>query len=209
MAYNPKFEVDLSRIFNRAYADRSSKFRDALRPILSNRSFRAAYGKRIVDRIIERTLDGIDRNGVRFTAYSKTYRDSDVFKIYQKNPGEVNLKLTGEMLASLKTGGNGPILRVDLIGSENKAKAHGHVNGIRTRGGGKVKRDFLGLPDEELESIMIDTIGLIRNEFVNDATEFFENTSLADIFGTVGTQAELVLPVLTPEVIALLSQDLI
>lgn len=209
MAYNPKFQINLKQVFNRAYASAPSKLRDELRSTLSNPTFRATFGKLVMDKIIERTLSGIDKDGVEFKAYSKSYINSDIFKIYSKSPGDVNLKLTGEMLASLTTKGNGPILSVELIGDENKAKAHGHKYGIKTKGGGRVKRDFLGLPENELEELMKSSVELTRNDAYTSAAEFFENTTLADSFGQVGDQAELPVSILTTEVLTLLAQGLL
>lgn len=204
MAYNPKYQINLSKTFNKAYRGQPSKLRDALRPILADGTFRATFGKMVIDRIIERTLSGIDRNNVNFAAYSKTYKNSDIFKIYQKSPGEVNLKLTGEMLASLISKGQGPMLTVELLGDENKAKAHGHVYGLGKR---KVRRDFLGLPDDEVEELMRDAVSVASNDAYQAAVEYYENTSIVDVFGQVGAQPEFNVSVMTPEVLAMLSEE--
>jgi hypothetical protein len=205
--YNPKFQINLNQIFNKAFAD-DARLRDAVRPTLSSGLFRSTFGQAVMERIIKRTLDGIDRNGIQFQAYSKSYRNSDVFKIYAKNPGEVNLKLSGEMLASLVSKGSGPLISIELIGEENKAKAHGHVFGIRTKGNGRVKRDFLGLPDDELVEIMQASVRIARNDAVQAAVEYFDNTSFAEFFGQVGAQAEFNTTIFTPEVLAILAEGL-
>lgn len=111
--------------------------------------FRQAFGQAIIDRIRDRTADNIDRNGKRFRNYSQEYADSIEFKAYNKSKGDPNLKQTGDMLNLM-----------DIIEErENKivigwqtdeeaGKAHGHVTGNVG-----VKRDFLGLPDGEVEAL--------------------------------------------------------
>lgn len=158
----------------------------------------------VIDRIVERTLKGVDRNGLQFAAYSKSYRNSDVFKIYNKNSNDVNLKLTGEMLASLATKGNGPLISVELLGSENKAKAHGHVFGLGKK---RVRRDFLGLPDDELNELMVQAIEISSNDAYQAAQEYYKNTTISDVFGQVGNQPEFNVSVMTPEVLAILAQE--
>jgi hypothetical protein len=204
VAYNPKYQVNLSKTFSRAFADKPSKVRDQLRPILSNGTFKATFGKMIVDKIIERTLSGVDRDNVKFAAYSKSYRDSDVFKIYNKSPGDVNLKLTGEMLASLVARPGSQILSVELLGAENQAKAHGHVYGLGKK---RVRRDFLGLPDKELEELMRQAVSIASNDAYQAAVEYYEHTSIVDVFGQVGNQPEFNVSVMTPEVLAMLAEE--
>ena len=204
MAYNPTYQVSLSKTFNRAFADKPSKVRDQLRPILSNGTFKSTFGKMIIDRIIERTLDGVDRNGIEFAAYSKSYKNSDVFKIYNKSPGDVNLKLTGEMLASMVAKPGSAIISVELLGRENQAKAHGHIYGLGKR---RVKRDFLGLPDDELEELVRQAVQVASNDAYQAAVEYYENTSIMDVFGQVGNQPEFNVTVMTPEVLAILAQE--
>jgi hypothetical protein len=204
--YNPKFQIKLNKVFNKAFQGRSAKEKDQLRATLADPVFRNAFGKMVIDEIITRTEGGFDRYGEKFAAYSKSYRNSDIFKIYGKS-SKVNLTLTGEMLSSLKSGGEGETITVELIGDENKAKAHGHKYGIRTKSGKRVKRDFLGLPDEELAAIMEQAFILARNEAFNAAVELFEGTTLGEVFGQVGRQPEFDVNVLTPEVLALLAKE--
>jgi hypothetical protein len=207
MAYNPKFQISLPKIFNKTFGDDKKK-RDALRSTLNSASFRTTYGQMVIERIIERTLSGIDKDGVRFAAYSKSYINTDVFKIYAKSPAEVNLKLTGEMLASLKVTPSQALITIELIGSENKAKAHGHKYGIRTKSGRRVKRDFLGLPDNELVELMRDAVSISRNDAVEAAVQLFENSSITDLFGQVGSQPEFPVNIFSQEVISVLADEL-
>lgn len=188
MKYNPKYEINLNRVFSRAYSSSDAGLRDQLRSTLKQSAFRATFGKMVIDKIIERTLKGIDRHNLKFEAYSKSYIDSDVFKIYQKSPAEVNLELSGEMLSSMRSHGRQASVTITLVGALNQAKAHGHIHGIKKKGGGRVVRDFLGLPDNELDAMMVDAISIFRNEATESALNLFENTSLSDFFGQVGNQ---------------------
>lgn len=206
---NPKYQINLNQAFNKAFADQPSSVRDALRDTLAGPAFRSTFGKMVIDRIIERTLSGIDKNSVKFASYSRSYINSDIFKIYQKSPGEVNLELTGEMLSSLTDANSSrSVITVELVGSENKAKAAGHKYGIRKRGGGRVIRDFLGLPDSDVTELMRDAMSVARNDAFQASAEFFRNTSFVEVFGQVGNQPEFDATIFTPEVLQLLAQRL-
>lgn len=205
--YNPKFQINLQRVFNNAYASSDNALKRKLRENLNRSSFRATFGKMVIDKIIERTLSGIDRYDIEFRAYSNSYKNSDIFKIYAKSAGEINLKLTGEMLASMTAKGSGPILSIELIGDENKAKAHGHVYGIRTKKGGKVRRDFLGLPEDELYELMRNAVTIVSNDAYEDAIQFYEGLTVADIVGQVGLQPELAVNLFSDEVLAILASE--
>lgn len=112
----------------------------------------------IVERIVDRTQSGLDKNGKRFASYSKDYKDSLDFKIAGKAGRPVDLQLSGDMLAALsiidKTS------RSVTIGFENgteeNAKADGNIRG--TYGQSKPipgkTRDFLGISDRELDQII-------------------------------------------------------
>jgi hypothetical protein len=207
MAYNPKFQINLVKTFNQAFSNLDSKAKDQLRATLADPTFKNLFGKMVIDEIVKRTEGGIDRFGAGFAAYSKSYINSDVFKIYQKD-SHVNLHLSGEMLASLKIEGQGNSLTVELIGDENKAKAHGHVYGIRRKGGSRVKRDFLGLPDDVLSELMNEAMKIARNDAYQAAVEYFDNTTMADFFGQVGNQPEFDVNIFTPDVLAQIARGL-
>lgn len=116
----------------------------------------------IVERIVDRTQQGLDVNGRPWRGkageYSKAYRDSLDFKIAGKSPGKVDLQLSGDMLAALSildktqrsvTIGFEP-------GSDENAKADGNIRGTY----GKSKpipgkaRDFLGISNRDLDKII-------------------------------------------------------
>lgn len=206
-SYNPQFKVNLVRVFNRSYGGESRELRAKLRGTLSNRSFRQQFSKAVIDRIIERTHSGIDKSGAQFREYSKSYKASDIFMIYGKS-SDVNLELTGEMLSSLKGVSNMQSIVIELIGAKNRAKAHGHVNGIRSSKYGRVKRDFLGLPDEDLDAIMIEAVENFRSESYAHTVDTFKGLDFAQQFGQVGDQPEFSTTIGISEVLRQLMRNL-
>jgi hypothetical protein len=133
--------------------------RRALTPILKQRDVQLEIGKRIVDVIEERTLKGFDKDGENFAPYSKAYRQSDTFKIFKGGKRKPNLKLSGEMLASVdvvKLTSTG--VEIGFVDDEQEDKASGHVKGDNPNR--MPIRDFWGLPDRETLTNIID--GAVR-----------------------------------------------
>lgn len=156
MAWNPKLKIDLIQVFNRVYGSKPYEVRRALRQIINTSSFKDDFGLAAIDLIVERTLEGQDKNGKAFKRYSKAYKKSAVFEIYGKG-SHVDLKLSGEMLASMQTKFSGTEVVINFVDELNAAKAHGHITGMNGRKGGVV-RNFFGLNNEELDSIMKATV---------------------------------------------------
>lgn len=128
----------------------------------------------MVDAIVERTLNGQDKNGRSFKAYSKAYKKSDVFDIYGKS-NQVNLKLTGEMQAAIDvflTGRNE--VTVAFNDSQQNDKASGHVNGTFSSKGKRQLpvRDFWGLDEASQYKILK---GVLSDFNSNAVTEFVGN----------------------------------
>jgi len=185
--FNPTFKINLVKIFNKTF---NSREKDVLREFLGNASFRQAYGRQVIDRIIERTSQqSVDRFGQAFAKYSKSYKESDTFKIYQKSE-KVTLELTGEMLSSMRALDEAQSITIEMIGDNNKAKAHGHKYGIRTKSGRRVVRDFLGLPENELTQIMEQTMNAYAGDAFRLLDETFQGLSGVEAFGAVGVQSE-------------------
>jgi predicted ATP-dependent Lon-type protease len=92
---------------------------------------------------------GIDKNDRQFVGYSKEYMDSLAFKIGRKT-SQVNLKLSGDMLQSIEViaAHDGAII-IGFTDSAEIPKAHNHITGDTLP-----KRDFLGLPKDELNAII-------------------------------------------------------
>ncbi len=139
---NPKLKIDLKETLGV-----DTKGRPALRE---------ALGQALLDKMLERTENGISRFGKAFKKYSKAYRESDEFKAAGKS-NKVNLKLSGDMLGLMDveaTGGNEVTL--SFSDSEEAAKAHGHITG----GGMLPKRDFFALTAKDIREV--------KNEFSSD-----------------------------------------
>lgn len=152
--YSPQYRINLLTLFNEAYGDNPAK--EKIRPLLSNENFKGSFGKKVISKIQERTLSGIDKNGKPFKGYSEAYMKSLVFKIYQKS-SQVNMKLSGEMLASMKVadGDQRTYVLIEFIDDHNKNKAHGHITG---RLGKSTMRDFFGLPKDEEIKLLKETV---------------------------------------------------
>ena len=180
MAHNPKLRLNLTDIFNRVYSSKPYEVRRALREITHKDSFKNDFGSLAIDRIVERTLSGVDKNGKPFPSYSESYKKSLDFEIY-KEGSKVNLKLTGEMLASMEVIPRLNGVVIQFADSLNASKAHGHITGMSGRKGGKV-RDFFGLSQTEEDSIMRRVMSFHRSGDVNDLQGFLQ------LYGEVGSQ---------------------
>jgi hypothetical protein len=205
--YNPQYRINLVKVFNRSYGSESREVRDRLRGSLSNPQFRRQFSKAVIDRIVERTLTGVDKSGAEFKEYSSSYKASDTFQIYGKS-SHVNLELTGEMLSSLKGVTKMQEVVIELIGKNNKAKAHGHINGIKSKKYGKVKRDFFGLPEEDLDAIMLESIEAFRSESYDEVSQIYAGQSFDQAFGQVGSQSEFNTQLSVQDVLAALIRNL-
>lgn len=166
MSYNPKLKINITEVFNRVYSSKPYEVRRALRDLTHRDSFKHDFGELVIDTIVERTLRGLDKNGDPFPSYSKSYKESLAFEIY-KDGSRVNLKLTGEMLASMEVipALNG--VTIQFVDALNAAKAHGHITGMSGRKGGKV-RDFFGVSQAEEESILKRVMNFHRSDNVED-----------------------------------------
>ncbi len=117
----------------------------------------AAAADLIVERIVERTNQGKDKNGRPFAKYSEAYKHSLDFKIAGKSD-HVDLQLSGDMLAALA-----PLKSTKKwieVGferdSEENAKADGNIRGTygKDTPNPKKARDFLGITEKELMKII-------------------------------------------------------
>ncbi len=156
MASKLQYKVSLTSVFDRAYSDKGKEFRSKIRPILSNSEVKRNIGERIIEEIVNRTQNkNIDKNGEPLERYSKSYKKSLRFKIYNKD-SSVNMTLTGEMLASMVpvVKSSGYDLIIEFADKANNNKAHGHVKGTKYL----PVRDFFGLPQDIETKILKETI---------------------------------------------------
>ena len=116
---------------------------------------RLELGDLIVEHIVERTMQGKDKNNNPFKKYSKSYAESLDFKIAGKSRSRPNLQLSGDMLASLEllSQQKGKLKVGFPKGDEVNARAEGHITGILGKSRGH-KRDFLGLQKSKLNELI-------------------------------------------------------
>lgn len=178
-----KFRINLREVLNSG--DFSAKQRRALKRAIKDNAFKREFAERVVDEINARTERGIDKNGNFFKPYSKAYKDSKVFAIYGKS-SRVNLKLTGEMRASIRTSAvSSSTVTIDLASEEQRVKANRHI-----MGDGVPVRDFMGLPMPELTRILKETSKDL--ESVKNFDQFVDAVSAIGITGTVSSDGDQV-----------------
>lgn len=121
-------------------------------------SEREQLGKDIIEFIIDRTKQGYDKRGSRFPKYSKDYIASKDFKIAGKSPADVNLTLSGDMLAAIEVLDHKPgkITIGFERGSGENDRADGNIRGTYGSDSPKrgKKRDFLGIESADLKVIL-------------------------------------------------------
>lgn len=183
---NPKLQIDLIEVLHRIESD-TRKIR-AITPIIKREDVKQEFGARIVEEILKRTNKGVDKDDKGFKSYSKTYRQSDIFKIYKGRKLKPDLKLTGEMQSSLnvvKTTATGVI--ISFIDQEDGSKARGHIVGDNPN---KMPiRDFFGLPDEDIEKIMNETIKEYTSGSLQAQMSLMDAVLGEPILATVGDQS--------------------
>jgi len=133
----------------------------ALTPILKKEEVKKEIGRRIIDAIRERTQAGFDKDGDKFKGYSKSYKESTLFKIWKGSQRTVDLILTGDMQANIDVvniTSNG--CEIGFIDEKEELKAEGHIKGANYL----PRRNFWGLPDKE-------TLTKIMNSVIKDYSD--------------------------------------
>lgn len=113
----------------------------------------------VIEHIVDRSDRGLDKDGRKFPKYSKNYIKSLDFKNAGKSPSQVNLQLSGDMLAALKllSHKNGELTVGFEKGSQENDQAEGNIKGTYgqpTPIPGK-KRDFLGIDSKKLNELIL------------------------------------------------------
>ena len=171
------------------------KFKINLAEIFGSRDFgrgtKEAIGQAVIDRIVERTQTGIDKNGKRFKGYSAAYKDSLAFKVNGKSD-LVNLTLTEDMLSSMTIiEQTAQTITIGFDDSTENAKAYGHISGMEghpTIKKGKV-RDFLGLPQRDIDLITDEfqsEVDIVSSIGRSGSREAFEDNILRAIDALTG-----------------------
>lgn len=140
--YKP-FKVNVLSVLDKADFE-DEKSRDAARKFVSDKDFKRLFGQRMVDEIVERTKRGKDMHNKSLGHYSKSYKESLIFQIYDKKD-PVDLTLTGEMLESISAEDSRYTIIID-VDADNRDKAEGHITGKLGRARAR-PREFLGLPE--------------------------------------------------------------
>lgn len=140
-----------------------------------NRGLRLAIAQRVLDHIADRTADGIDVDGNAFAPYSSEYTESAEFILSGKSAGQVNMELTGNMLASMDVLGEGPnTITIGIADPEQAPKAYNHNVGDTLP-----RRAFFGIKHEDL-------VELIEDEFGEDLASLRQTpedqSTIRDIF---------------------------
>ena len=158
---NPELRVNIKETFG---VDVSNK------PALKQ-----ALGQAIIDKMVERSqIKSRSFDGTRFPKYEESYKKSLAFKAFGKT-NKVNLTLTGDMLGLIDiVGESDNTLTFGWDDLDDANKAAGHINGIDSKRGKKV-RDFFAINKREVEEIKRDFKDDIakaeagRQSFVQDA----------------------------------------
>jgi hypothetical protein len=154
-------------------AAKQQKIAITLPPEYSERE-KTAIAQDIIDYIVKRTEEGKDKNNRNFKGYSTGYAKSLDFKNAGKSKGDVNLKLSGDMLAALKIL---DIKRDKVIvgydaGTPENGKAEGNILGTygQKKSTGKA-RDFLGITSKALRDEILRRYPLSDPEKLAKRTE--------------------------------------
>lgn len=121
------------------------------------REQRAKIADLAIEFMVDRTMDRRDVDGKKFPKYSKAYTESLDFKNAGKSKNNVNLQLSGDMLAALDILENtdGKIIVGYEPGTDEEARAEGNILG--SYGGDpneKRARRFLGIKKDDLKKII-------------------------------------------------------
>lgn len=113
----------------------------------------------VIEHIFQRTTEeNVDKKGRPFPKYSSAYKGSLDFKNAGKSGGNIDLQLSGDMLAAMKllSHKKGEIVIGFEKGTEENAKADGNIRGTYGNEAplpGK-KRDFLGIEAGKLRELI-------------------------------------------------------
>ncbi len=127
--------------------------------LTGNEALKQVIGQALIDRIIQRTESNKSVTGGQLKKYSKEYIESDDFKAFDKSAGDVNMKLTGDMLSTLDiVDSSGSKIKLGWDDATQNAKAYNHNVGDTVP-----KRAFFGVTKQDLESV--------RKEFASDVKQ--------------------------------------
>lgn len=147
-----------------------------------NETDRVQLGELVIDHILERTSQGLDKNNKGFTAYAKSYSGSKDFRLAGKSKSTVNLQLTGDMLQSmtLLDHGTGYI----TVGYESGTDANDKADWAAASDNGP-SREFVGIKESNL-NLLVEQVNLTKV----DENEEASNTLARRILASLGVGSE-------------------
>lgn len=181
-----KLKIDIVSVINGLTSDRSKRL--AYKRIMASPAAKRDYGNKCIDQIIDRTLSGKDKYGDSFKGYSDAYKNSLIFRIYQKEKNKVTLKLTGAMQSAIRvTGVDSRSVEIGITDSIEAEKASGHIDGANNL----PVRDFWGLSVKETEEILKETLRLFSDETSAAIIEAGQSIGAPSVTATDGTDIDL------------------
>lgn len=136
---------------------------------------REAIAFEILKYIRERTAEGRDKDGKKFPKYSPSYVKSLDFKIAGKSKGDVNLRLSGDMMAALDLikSDPGKLVIGYRPGDPEAGRAEGNIRGTygKDSGSSSKKRDFLGISSDVLKKEILSKFPLDDKEALKEQTK--------------------------------------
>ena len=161
-------------------------------------SLKQAIGQAIIDQMVQRTEGG---NGMSFggsgrgtpvklkSPYSKSYAASEDFKAFGKSRSKVDMKLTGDMLASIDIISiNGNTIEIGIDDGDETLKSFNHNTGDTVP-----RRPFFGVNKSELKNIKKEFGSDIRDAIKtqrSEGNEAFESAVLAILNRVQGEDGE-------------------
>jgi len=126
---NVTLRINLEELFGESFADK--------------KTLKKRIGEEVIARITQRTQRGLDKKGKIF----KPYKTPELAR-RKGNPPDLTQK--GKLLGSMFVVNNSQpnILEITFKTAKQRLKAENHIHGVTLP-----KRDFLGVPTKELQSI--------------------------------------------------------
>ena len=151
-------------------------------------------GQAVIDYMDERVENGMGIGRTKLKSpYSKEYADSLDFKAAGKSKGHVNMRLSGDMMASVDLlEVDGSKITIGIEDSEQAAKAYGHQTGFKghpTLEGTGNKREFFGVTKDELKKHVLKEFE--RDIKLSSVTSASEENKLINAVRGIRTLADL------------------
>lgn len=148
-------EIDLEKLLGRAARDKGA---------------REVFFQLAFDKLSERLDKGLDANGKKMAAYSRKYKSSLAFEVFEKN-NTVNMQLTGDMINDItELDSSKDKLKIGFQSDFSNLKAYANITGDRGSNKAAPAREFFGWSDKELKAIADEIKPSIKEDpILNDA----------------------------------------